>query len=50
VYVWSARGREYAQWAAAKAGLVVHCLSKPGLVLDDQGWDWTRHTRVVKVR
>lgn len=49
--VWSNRGTKYAQAAAQSAGLVdlcSACISKPGYILDDKGWDWIRHTVWVR--
>ncbi len=47
VYVWSARGRAHAEEAVARAGiadLVDACISKPGMIIDDQGWAWVHYT------
>lgn len=49
--LWSARGKEYAQAAAEKfevAYLFDDIVSKPGYVLDDQGWNWIKHTHVIR--
>lgn len=49
--LWSARGKAYAQAAAEKLG-VTHLfddiVSKPGYVLDDQGWRWIKYTHVIR--
>jgi hydroxymethylpyrimidine pyrophosphatase-like HAD family hydrolase len=51
VNLWSARGKKYAQAVAAKFG-VTHLfddiVSKPGYVLDDQGWNWIKYTQVIR--
>lgn len=49
--LWSARGKEYAQSAADKfgvTGLFDDIVSKPGYVLDDQGWSWIKYTHVIR--
>ncbi len=49
--LWSARGKEYAQAAAARFGvteLFDDIISKPGYVVDDQGWRWIKFTSVVR--
>lgn len=43
VYVWSSRGRAHAERACKMAGLDVPAISKPGYILDDKGWGWTRY-------
>jgi hydroxymethylpyrimidine pyrophosphatase-like HAD family hydrolase len=51
VFIWSSRGTAYARESAAKAGLsdiIAAALSKPGYIVDDQGWNWIRYTRVVQ--
>lgn len=47
--IWSSRGSEYAKGAMVEAGLseIARAISKPGYVLDDDGWEWTRYTRVI---
>lgn len=48
--LWSSRGEAHARKAAEIAGMTEafdHILSKPGYVLDDQGWGWIKYTRVV---
>jgi hydroxymethylpyrimidine pyrophosphatase-like HAD family hydrolase len=50
--LWSARGRDHALGAIATFDLPVDLfddvISKPGYILDDHGWEWTRYTQVVK--
>lgn len=48
--LWSARGREYVMTTAHRFGVVPlfdDLISKPGLIVDDQGWTWTQYTRRV---
>lgn len=49
--LWSARGKQYAQ-AAAEQFCVAHLfddiVSKPGYIVDDQGWSWIKFTHVVR--
>lgn len=48
--LWSSRGEEHARKAARLAGIEAifsHILSKPGYIVDDQGWGWTHYTRVI---
>lgn len=48
--LWSSRGKEYAEGVANRLGLVDLfdlILSKPGYVVDDQGWGWTQYTQVL---
>lgn len=50
VWLWSSRGQEHASNAAELAGLADvfdHILSKPGEIVDDQGWRWIRFTREI---
>ena len=51
IIVWSARGREYARQAAEYSGLAEICtaISKPGYIVDDQGWNWIRWTREIRI-
>ena len=49
--LWSARGKKYAQAAAERFGvteLFDDIISKPGYLLDDQGWGWIKYTRVIR--
>jgi len=46
--LWSARGHRYAVDVAEKHGvtrLFDTICSKPGYIVDDQGWGWIKHTR-----
>ena len=49
--LWSSRGSAYAMKAAVLYGIEdlfsVIC-SKPGYIVDDQGWNWIRYTRVIR--
>ena len=48
--LWSSRGKENAERAAKQSGLegVFNILmSKPGYIVDDKQWSWTKYTRVV---
>lgn len=51
VVIWSMRGRAYAQAAATLAGVqeVAVCISKPGIVVDDQGLAWLGRVQVVRM-
>jgi FMN phosphatase YigB (HAD superfamily) len=49
--LWSSRGQAHAEKAAELFGVADifdHIISKPGFVLDDQGWNWIRFTRVIR--
>ena len=49
--LWSARGEAHARKHAEAFGVVDLfdlILSKPGYIVDDQGWGWVRYTKVVK--
>ena len=49
--LWSSRGKENAERAAKQSGLedVFNILmSKPGYIVDDKRWSWTKYTRVVQ--
>ena len=49
--LWSSAGQAHAEEAAMRAGighLFGVIISKPGFVLDDQGWGWIRFTGVVR--
>lgn len=51
IVLWSARGKAYAQNLAKSfeiEELFDSILSKPGYVVDDMGWAWTRYTQVIK--
>ena len=48
--LWSARGSEYAKGAAERAGITELfdvIISKPGVIVDDMGWGWTRYTKAL---
>ena len=51
VNLWSARGKAHAETVAAKYG-VTDCfdaiISKPGYVIDDLNWSWTKYTKSLK--
>lgn len=50
VMLWSARGESYARSMAERFGVAAlfnHIVSKPGYVVDDLGWSWIRHTKVI---
>ncbi len=51
IIVWSMRGRVYAQSAATVCGIadVVVCVSKPGIIVDDQGLAWLGRVQVVRM-
>ena len=49
--LWSSAGQAHAEQAAMRGGIahLFDCIiSKPGFVLDDQGWSWIRYTGVVQ--
>lgn len=51
IIIWSSRGERYAKRAAHLAGLTdiaTHIISKPGYIVDDQGWSWIKFTIVIK--
>lgn len=48
--LWSARGKAYAQAFAERFGithLFDDIISKPGYVIDDQGWAWIKFTKII---
>lgn len=48
--LWSSRGLDYANRFVAHFGLdgiFDDVVSKPGYLVDDQGWRWIRYTKVV---
>ena len=50
--LWSARGRSYAQHAAEAAQIAElfdHIAAKPGYIVDDKGWAWTRYTKRIRM-
>lgn len=51
VVLWSMRGSRYARAVADRHGIAENftaILSKPGHVVDDEGWAWTRRCRVLR--
>ena len=51
VNIWSMRGKKYAEKWCIRAGLkyyITHCLGKPGMIIDDEGWSWTKNCKVSK--
>jgi len=49
--LWSSRGEEYARKAADLSKLTDvfdHIISKPGYVVDDQGWGWVKYTKIIR--
>ena len=49
--LWSARGGDYAKAIAEQYNvteLFDHIHSKPGFIVDDQGWKWAKYTKVVR--
>ena len=50
--LWSSRGEPYAKQTAAAigiTGLFDHIISKPGYILDDKGWTWTKYTQIARI-
>jgi hydroxymethylpyrimidine pyrophosphatase-like HAD family hydrolase len=49
IIIWSARGEDHARTAAQMADLssIATAISKPGYIVDDQGWQWIKHTKVI---
>ena len=48
IIIWSARGTAHAQKAAHMLGVEHLCaaiISKPGYIVDDKGWAWTKYTK-----
>ena len=51
VILWSARGRVYAERVAERFKITdcfTAIIGKPGFIVDDQGWGWTKYCRVVR--
>ena len=49
LFLWSMRGREHCIKAAEitkTTDLFEQYLGKPGIIFDDQGWNWARQSRV----
>jgi hypothetical protein len=52
VILWSARGKEHALKAATffdVADAFTAILPKPGYIVDDKGWTWTRFTKCLRI-
>ena len=48
--LWSARGKQYATDYAKRHGIAdmfQDIVSKPGYIVDDQGWTWIKYTKRV---
>jgi hypothetical protein len=49
--LWSAAGEQHARQTAERHGVVglfdLIC-GKPGIIVDDLGWDWTQNTQVIR--
>lgn len=51
LYLWSMAGKRHAEEAASKlevADLFDGIMSKPGRIIDDQKWGWTRKVRILE--
>jgi len=51
IIVWSSRGAGNSHLAVMQADMediVTHILSKPGYIVDDKGWGWTKFTTQVE--
>lgn len=49
--LWSMRGSAYARESARLIGiedLFEAIISKPGYILDDDGWSWVKYTQVIR--
>ena len=50
VILWTARGRPHAAAVVERFGLQDHfsaIIGKPGYIVDDMGWGWTKFTKIV---
>jgi predicted HAD superfamily phosphohydrolase YqeG len=51
IMLWSARGEAHARRCAESFQIVelfdLIC-SKPGYIVDDQGWQWVKYTKIIK--
>jgi predicted HAD superfamily phosphohydrolase YqeG len=50
VLLWSAQGKSHAMRTATRFGIVDNfttILSKPKQVVDDMGWQWVKHTKIL---
>jgi len=48
IIIWSMQGAKYADKICRKANLenyVTHCISKPGTIVDDEGWTWIKNCK-----
>jgi hydroxymethylpyrimidine pyrophosphatase-like HAD family hydrolase len=53
LFLWSSRGESHALEALKKCnleGVFEHVLSKPGYIVDDKGWTWTRFVARIMPR
>jgi predicted mannosyl-3-phosphoglycerate phosphatase (HAD superfamily) len=51
IVIWSSRGTDHARAAADVcdlAGIAAAVVSKPGYIVDDKGWAWTRYTKRIR--
>ena len=51
IIVWSARGVSNANRAVRTAGItdiIDQTLCKPGYVVDDKGWSWTKYVKQIR--
>jgi hypothetical protein len=49
--VWSMAGTKHSEQAVERCGIgaiVTHALSKPGIIVDDMRWDWTKYTKAIE--
>ena len=52
IIIWSMQGAKYADKICKRAKLefvVSHCISKPGTIVDDEGWLWTKNCKKAAV-
>lgn len=50
VWVWSSEGQQEAVQAVERAEIcdvVQCCLGKPGIIVEGEGWDWSRLVQVI---
>ena len=50
IYTWSMRGKKYAEKHTNLAGvskIIEESLSKPCILVDDEGWHWAKSTKVI---
>lgn len=51
--LWSSRGKDYALGIAEKLGvtdLFDNIIGKPGYIVDDVGWSWTKYTAWIPMQ